>query len=301
MGSLHDFDLNLLRALEALLDTRSVQYAAERLRLTPSGTSRALSRLRAVLDDPLLVRNGRHFDVTPFAEDLRAPLGRILRDIESLAHPKHFDPAAPWTVRTSGADYTEHVLFPMLLPVLRETAPGVRLHHRTSRQPSLDLLEGRVDVSINVRGSLPEADLATTTLLQDELVWVMRKDHALASRRATERAYLRAQHVLVAPGGEPGGVVDDALREKGKTREVVATVTGFSSALSIVAQSDLTAALPRRFMNASGRDDLVRKRLPVEVEPFVIVAYWLPRMRGDAAHRWFRERLREAARRVTSL
>ncbi|MEM6960067.1 MAG: LysR family transcriptional regulator, partial [Myxococcota bacterium] len=295
MTTLQDFDLNLLRTLEALLDTRSVQYAAARRKLTPSGASRALSRLRTVFQDPLLVRNGRRFDLTPFAADLRGPLGRILRDVESLAHPKQFDPSARWTVRTSGADYIEQVFFPALLPALREHAPGVRLHHRTTRQPGLDLVEGRVDVSIGVRGSLPEADLASTVLLEDELVWVMAKDHPLAKRRATERAYLSQQHVLVAPSGEPGGVVDEALQKRGKTREVFAIVTGFSSALAVVAQSELTAALPRHFIRAAGRTDLVHKRLPVPVEPFTIAAYWLPRMRGDAAHRWFRQRLRDAA------
>ncbi|MCZ9342029.1 LysR family transcriptional regulator, partial [Streptomyces sp. TRM76130] len=52
-------DLNLLRALDALLQENSVTRAAERLGTSPAAVSRTLARLRRAVGDPLLVRAGQ--------------------------------------------------------------------------------------------------------------------------------------------------------------------------------------------------------------------------------------------------
>ena len=50
------WDLNLLRALDALLATGSVTAAAERLHLSVAATSHTLARAREAMGDPLFVR-----------------------------------------------------------------------------------------------------------------------------------------------------------------------------------------------------------------------------------------------------
>jgi DNA-binding transcriptional ArsR family regulator len=54
--NLASIDLNLLVALEALVEERSVGRAASRVGLSQPAMSHALGRLRALLDDTLLVR-----------------------------------------------------------------------------------------------------------------------------------------------------------------------------------------------------------------------------------------------------
>ena len=61
-------DLNLLVALEALLEERSVSKAAERLYITQSAMSKTLGRLRDLFDDQLFVRRGSGMVPTPRAE-----------------------------------------------------------------------------------------------------------------------------------------------------------------------------------------------------------------------------------------
>ena len=51
--NLAGLDLNLLPALEALLRRRNVTLAAADVGLSQPAMSRSLSRLRALLDDPL--------------------------------------------------------------------------------------------------------------------------------------------------------------------------------------------------------------------------------------------------------
>ena len=55
--ALNSVDLNLLKALDVLLQERSVTRAAHRLALTQPTMSAALRRLRALFDDELLLRD----------------------------------------------------------------------------------------------------------------------------------------------------------------------------------------------------------------------------------------------------
>ena len=68
MTHLEGVDLNLLPPLAALLDERHVTRAAERSGLSQPAMSRALARLRQLLDDQLLVRDGSGYVLTPRAE-----------------------------------------------------------------------------------------------------------------------------------------------------------------------------------------------------------------------------------------
>ena len=61
-------DLNLLVALDLLLETRSVSQAAARMNLSQPAMSSALARLREYFGDELLVRNCQRLYTTPYAE-----------------------------------------------------------------------------------------------------------------------------------------------------------------------------------------------------------------------------------------
>src|SRR5687767_13654857 len=87
-------NLNLLVALEALLETRSVTGAARRIGLSQPATSHALSQLRALYDDPLLVRGRGGLLPTPLAEALAPAVFATLREIRALLSARvAFDPA----------------------------------------------------------------------------------------------------------------------------------------------------------------------------------------------------------------
>src|SRR3954469_18065322 len=110
-------DLNLLPLLDALLGERHVTRAAERVGLSQRAASRGLGRLRVLLGDPLLVRTGTAFALTPRAEALREPVQRALGIVEgALGTPAVFDPAVVRrTVRIVTDDYSAFVLMPRLI------------------------------------------------------------------------------------------------------------------------------------------------------------------------------------------
>ncbi|GAB7533254.1 hypothetical protein PS3A_56700 [Pseudomonas sp. 3A(2025)] len=78
MRDIRSLDLNLLKALDALLDEGSVTRAAKRLSITQPAVSGMLTRLRESFDDPLFVRAQRGITPTPRALALAGP-GRFAR------------------------------------------------------------------------------------------------------------------------------------------------------------------------------------------------------------------------------
>ena len=102
--NLLSFDLNLLRVLDALLETQSTTAAADRVGLSQPAVSAALKRLRYSLDDPLFVREGQRLVPTNFAQSLALPLRQTLDQLQSLlSGAESFDPArANRTFRIAG-------------------------------------------------------------------------------------------------------------------------------------------------------------------------------------------------------
>ena len=64
-------DLNLLVVFEALMETRSVSKAGERLQLSQPSMSHALSKMRKAFDDPMFVRVKN--EMQPTAKALEGP------------------------------------------------------------------------------------------------------------------------------------------------------------------------------------------------------------------------------------
>jgi DNA-binding transcriptional LysR family regulator len=81
LQKLSRLDLNLLVALQALLEEKSVTRAAQRLFITQPAMSRVLQRLRQQLDDPLFTRTGNILVPTPKAEELQLRLPMLLDGI----------------------------------------------------------------------------------------------------------------------------------------------------------------------------------------------------------------------------
>src|SRR4051794_39718715 len=88
-------DLNLLLALDALLQHRNVTLAARQIGIGQPAMSGILGRLRKQLDDPLLVRVGRSMELTERGVALLPEVRQILLSLERLATTHvDFDPAA---------------------------------------------------------------------------------------------------------------------------------------------------------------------------------------------------------------
>lgn len=122
------FDLNLLRVPDALFREGSTVKAGERLAMSQSAVSGALSRLRHSLGDPLFVRQGNRLVATDYAAALKNPVREELERLENmLAPPDVFDPkTAKGTFRIAASDFFAELLMPPLGDLLHQQAPGIR-------------------------------------------------------------------------------------------------------------------------------------------------------------------------------
>ena len=80
-------DLNLLTALDALLDKRGVGAAADRLHLSQPAMSRTLGRIRRATGDQILVRSGRSMLLTPYAEEIQHEVHQLVVRAQSVLAP----------------------------------------------------------------------------------------------------------------------------------------------------------------------------------------------------------------------
>ena len=119
-------DLNLLPALEALLKRRNVTEAARDVGLSQPAMSRALARLREVLGDPLLVRTGSGYALSPRGQQLSAQLITALDHVKAVFRDPGFDPAkTERVIRIAGIDTHTLLLAPPLMARLAREAPGI--------------------------------------------------------------------------------------------------------------------------------------------------------------------------------
>ena len=288
-------DFNLLVMLDVLLAEANVARAGKRLHLSPSAMSRALSRLRTTIGDPLLVMAGRVLVPTPRAMELRARVAQLVSDVQAVLGPgEAIEPsriARTFTLRSS--EGFAETFGPALLARVRAEAPGVRLRFLPKAdKDSASLRSGAVDLETGVVDAGTGPELRSRTLFRDDFVGVVHKGHALARGRITLARYLAAEHVAVSRHGLEQGPIDGVLREAGHARSIVTTVGGFATAVALASACDLVATVPARH-TAGLRGDLHTFSLPVSLPPMTVSLLWHPRHDADPAHRWLRERVRQ--------
>lgn len=295
-GGLTGVDLNLLVALDALLTERHVTRAAGRLGLTQPAASHALARLRDLFGDPLLVRGpGGVLQPTPRAEALAPAVHRALTDLAAAVRgPAAFDPAtARRTFRLGAHDYTELVLLPKLTAHLGRLAPGIDLRVTTVPQgvPAA-MAHGIVDVVVTPSRAEWATGCYQRELFDERPTCVVRGGHPAAARRLTLARFCDLDHLVIAPRGTPGGVVDDALTALGRTRRVALTVPHFLVAPYVVAATALILTLPSRLADLFVQQlNLVILPPPLEIARVSVHMIWHERTHHDPGHRWFRDQL----------
>ncbi|MFD8754516.1 LysR family transcriptional regulator [Kitasatospora sp. NPDC059577] len=291
-------DLNLLRALDALLQENSVTRAAERLGSSPAAVSRTLARLRRAVGDPLLVRAGQGMVPTPRALELREEVGALLRGCDNVLRPgAGFD--AVHLDRTFTVQAGELMLVRMagvLTERIRAEAPRVDvvfLPEALEGGPALR--QGLVDVEVGALGHV-DPEVRTRQLLRAPLVGVARGGHPLFDgRRITARRFAEADHIGISRRGKRLGPIDGALAELGLRRRVAVVVPSHTSAMLLARDTDLVAlGLADWLPGAVDALGLRTFPIPLELAPMELGMAWHPRNSADPAHRWFREHVAAA-------
>lgn len=284
-----DIDLNLLRLFDAVYRTRNVSRAAELLDLTQPAASQGLTRLRALVHDPLFMRRAGGVQPTPKATRLAEPVREALATLEqALGEMAGFEPAqSSRSFHLHMSDIGESRFLPELMVALREQAPGVRLETRPlpREQISEALDAGRIDFAF---GFLPMVkDTQRLQLLEDRYVVLLRAGHPFTRRKRTGKALLEALHELEFVGVRSHADtlrIVQQLKLEGRMRLVT---EHFLVLPAIVMATDLAAIMPRNIAQGfEGGHAIVEPAFPQR--DFVVSLHWSRRFDADPGNKWLR-------------
>src|SRR5580704_1063749 len=297
--NLASLDLNLLVALEALLETSSVGQAADKVFRSQPAMSHAVKKLRVLLKDPLLVRAGARMQLTARAEALRHPVQDALTRVRNLLIAEGFEPArSTRTFRLFVADNASDLLLPLLLKRLEDEAPGVciRVQLLVGNTWNPFELARLVDVAV---ACVPSSfkGIYQQRLFTDRDACVVRRGHPSARLIAKPEEFLKAKHVAVVGREFREDPVDTWLRQEGRERNVVLTVPHYLQALHVVSESDLIGVIPERLIRAYATIlDLDAVTVPLDVGTFEEYLLHPARSHDDPGCVWLRGILLEIAK-----
>jgi DNA-binding transcriptional LysR family regulator len=288
-------DLNLLPALAALLNERSVSRAAESVGLSQSAMSRSLARLRRTLGDKLLVRADGGYQLTPAAEQLVDRLDDLLPRLHEMFLDAEYRPAAATReFRLAGTDAAVALFGPPVVGAIRDAAPRstVRFlpwHSGIAR----DLAGSRIDLLFS--GTRPAPPTTGRLLFTDEMVCVLDRDHPLAGKKSlTMDQYLRCDHLVldVDEGAQPS--VDAVLSARGRVRRASLVVPYHAVAPALLGGTDLVLSMPATMVGdfvAMHRPRLSVLRAPADIRPVPHYLSWHVRQQHNKGHLWLRDKV----------
>ncbi|MDE2410247.1 MAG: LysR family transcriptional regulator [Sphingomonadales bacterium] len=292
-------DLNLLVALDALLEEASVSRAARRLNLSQPAASAALARLRDWFDDPLLAQHGKRLMPTPYALRLRPALTQLLAEIDALvSQPAQFDPAtARRRFRVCTSDFLTSVLLRPFLAEIAVTAPGIELDILPPDDDAMQLLEaGRLDLLIIPQEFISQLHPSRLLLEEYHVVagWI---DNPLLADPVhaplTIEDFSAAGHVSVRIGRVSRLAHGEAqLQARGISRRVEVVAPSFTLVPELLVGTQRLAIMHARLARqAARRNDIRIVPLPFEMPPMREMVQFHRARADDAGLRWLLDQL----------
>jgi len=293
-------DLNLLVALEALLDEANVTRAAERVHLSQPAMSDALQRLRRLFGDELLVRVGRQYQLTAFAVELREPLHDLVQMAGDIVQRREvFDPATDSRgFNVVASEYSAYILVQPLLQRIATAAPGLflRLLRSTPGEPektTSDILLGLCPGT-----GARESGMQCEVLFHDRWVCAVWSGNTLVGDTISLDDYMRQPHAVCQLSMSGGlGMADRKIREMDRPRRVQVTVDSFVLLPLLLQGTPQVALIQERLgRKLAPLADLRLVEPLFDTPPLAEAMYWHSRNTSDPAHCWLRTIMRDVAR-----
>lgn len=245
-----EVDLNLLRALDALLALRSVSEAALSLGLSQPAMSHALNRLRGIFNDALLVRTSGGMTLTPAARAIAPKAGEALGFARTLfTTAAQFDPAAAKTRFVLAMP--EHVQLSIAVPLLKrleEIAPGVSIELQPLPPDIERVLEsGEVDLVLSLE--MPASDnIVRQKLIEGRMAYAVRKGHPALKAPLTRKVVQNLPHVLVVPTSRPPLAGRELLGAASADVRVILKTPSIATGLTVLAGTDAMLQAPQHLL-----------------------------------------------------
>jgi DNA-binding transcriptional LysR family regulator len=299
MTDLRKIDVNLIVVLDAILNELNLTRAGEAVGMSQPAVSGALARLRQQFDDPLLVRNGRSFELTEVAQAIKPLVNEAMIEIQrTFDLLPTFDPAT--STRTFHIGATDYLLSQMtspLLKLLQKEAPLVDIDFNVL---PLDLEVSLIDLlrrDVLIASATLGIPGKRQSLFSDSFVGIARKGNPLVKNGAIDAAGLaEAELVQMVMGGSGLNQVDQGLAQAGITPKTAISVRSVMSIPFMVSGTDLIGWVPEK-LGLQYRDvlDLEIIETPLPRATLIESVHWHPTKSTDPAIGWLVSMLRKAS------
>ena len=291
-------DLNLLYALDALLEEGSVIGAARKMHLSPSAMSRTLARLRETTGDPIFVQSGRELVPTPHALYLQDLIKEsLVSAMTALAHSKEIDLSklkTRFNIRANDIFISTYA--GRLLTLMQENMPLATLCFTPEEddQDAEALRSGKIDLFISASRPLGH-EIKVQNLFKTDAIGVARADHPIFNHEINAQNLIQWGHIAISRRGKSFGPIDEALSKMGLKRQVNMIAPNASTALLSLGQSDLILTLSSQLAHNAVRTGMAIRmfNLPFELPSITIIQAWHPRHQLNPSHQWLRAKIRE--------
>jgi LysR family transcriptional regulator, nod-box dependent transcriptional activator len=296
-------DLNLLVALDILLQEENVSRAADRMHVGQSAMSAALSRLRAHFDDELLKVVGRRMVPTSLAEAMRQPLREAILAMEAVIEiERSFNPlVANRSFTVEIPDHLVPVLIPRLIRQLAVTGPNIKLEVRTPvGDPSPLLHKGQIDLVVTP-SIYTAPGYGTEPLISNDLVLTGWSENPALLTQPDFATVLSLNQVIVPFDRSRLSLFlsEEQLALYGAAGRTALIAPSFSSIPPTLVGTKLIAVLNRRLVNAMAQVlPLAVWEVPIEMPSMVDVMMYHPMREHDQGLVWLRDQMRDALKGV---
>lgn len=290
-------DLNLLVALNILLEEKNITRSAERLHLSQSATSGILSRLRVFFEDDLLVQIGKKMQPTPFALEIQGSVAGVLATVRgSIIGKKANKPEeSERHFKIIATDYVVQVLLRHVVVDVAKLAPKVTFEFLSPFTHDIGILaKGGADMTIAPEVVISDSYLSTP-LITDELVCIADLNNTDVGDVLTIEQFNSMGHVSVGFARTSHLSIEHWLFEKMETHRRIEILTNdFSTMIYTLLNTDRIAILPQHFAQMHAQREAIKiVKLPFETPQLKENMMWHPTLENDPMHRWLRQRIIE--------
>lgn len=277
LANISRLDLNLLIVFYFLMNERSVTRTAVLLCVSQGAVSSSLKRLREIFKDELFIRSNQAMIPTNFAMELAPKVAFAINAVASINPQQEvFDPIISNRVfKIALSDDLEGVISKFLLKYVSDNNFNVKFSfYQTSSQIGLHTYEQHnCDLLVCSEPKFHNCNFTTKTLFSSSYSCLFDPKY-YAKGKITSEEYFKCKHIRVSYDARRG-FIDDLFENHQMVRNVCASFTHFSGAMTAVIDTDLVATIPTFAAKYYSQiTDLNYCPVPIHVPSFRVFAIW---------------------------
>jgi DNA-binding transcriptional LysR family regulator len=286
MRELGDLDLNLLKILQAIVETHNTHLAADKLGISQTSVSRGLTKLKQTFGEQLFIRKAHGVEPSELAEKLAEAASEMLTPfIKVVESYQDFDP-----LKFNGEIHISMNIFILELygekisASLRKSLPNASFKMTYWQEQSMsEMLNGQIDYMIQLSGFPIPQDIYQHSLTNVGLSLIARNNHPVLSQSSEwDKIHeLPLTRILIDGINAKRTVIEDLYASKGYTANIALSTHSISTLLGKLKESDSISFGSQIMVESDSElDSYPLPRMPKEMRSIQLDGGYLQSKRG---------------------